>query len=232
MAGDKPLLIYSTAIAPEWIDYNGHLRDAYYGLVLSYAADALMDHLGLDEAYRKATSATLYTLEQHLHFLHEVMKSDHLEVRVRLLAADAKRMHAAFDFYSARYPDPVAIGEVMLLHVQQGAAPASAPFPAAIAQAVTALVTASAGIPAPGPPSRQSVIAASCGGCIRPDPRQRRFITTVRLMNCRPHLIRPSSPSPRPRLSKWRVPCSGAVPAASSVLRPDSLNSAPRRGWS
>ena len=24
--------IYSTDIAPEWIDYNGHLRDAYYSL--------------------------------------------------------------------------------------------------------------------------------------------------------------------------------------------------------
>ena len=155
MAGGQPLLIYSTAVAPEWIDYNGHMRDAYYGLVLSYAADALMDHLGLDEAYRKSTSATLYTLEQHLHFLHEVMKTDHLQVRVRLLAADAKRMHAAFDFYCARFPDPVAIGEVMLLHVQQGAAPASAPFPEPIARAVAALVASSASMPAPGPPSRR-----------------------------------------------------------------------------
>ena len=33
-------------ILPEWIDYNGHLRDAYYGLVLSHAIDELMDHLG------------------------------------------------------------------------------------------------------------------------------------------------------------------------------------------
>ena len=155
MAGEQPLLIYSTAVAPEWIDYNSHLRDAYYGLVLSYATDALMDHLGLDEAYRKATAATLYTLEQHMHFLHEVMKTDHLEVRVRLLAADAKRIHAAFDFYCARYPDPVAIGEVMLLHVQPGAAPAAAPFPEKIAHAIATLLAASAATPAPGPPSRR-----------------------------------------------------------------------------
>ena len=154
MAVAKPLLIYSTDIAPEWIDYNGHLRDAYYGLVLSYASDALMDHLGLDEAYRKATAATLYTLEQHQHFLHEVMKSDHLEVRVRLLAADAKRMHVAFDFYTARYPDPVSMGEVMLLHVKQGATPGAVPFPEKSAQAIAALLRASALLPAPGPPSR------------------------------------------------------------------------------
>ena len=38
--------IYRTPIAPEWIDYNGHLRDAYYGLIVSQATDALMDRLG------------------------------------------------------------------------------------------------------------------------------------------------------------------------------------------
>ena len=160
MALERALSIYSTAIAPEWIDYNGHLRDAYYGLVLSYASDALMDHLGLDAAYRKATATTLYTLEQHLHFLHEVMQSDRLEVRVRLLAADAKRLHAAFDFYCARYADPVAIGEVILLHVRQGAVPAAAPFPESIARAVAALLAASAGIEAPGPPSRRLELKA------------------------------------------------------------------------
>ena len=41
---------YRTALASDWIDYNGHLRDAYYGVVASLAIDALMDHLGLDRA--------------------------------------------------------------------------------------------------------------------------------------------------------------------------------------
>lgn len=152
--------IYSTAIAAEWIDYNRHLRDAYYGLVLSYASDALMDRVGLDAAYRERTACTLYTLEQHLHFLHEVMASDRLDVHVRVLAADRKRIHAAFDFYCARYPDPVAIGELMLLHVQQGATPASAPFPEAIRQAIDALAAETAQIPAPGPMSRRIELRA------------------------------------------------------------------------
>ena len=78
------LRIYSTAVLPEWIDYNGHLRDAYYGLVLSYACDELMDYLGMDAAYRQQTHCTLYTLEEHLHFLHEVKGSDTIGVSVRL----------------------------------------------------------------------------------------------------------------------------------------------------
>ena len=151
----KALKIYSTAIAPEWIDYNGHLRDAYYGLILSYACDALMDHVGLDESYRQSTSCTLYTLEQHMHFLHEVMQSDQLDVRVRVLAADRKRLHAAFDFYCERYPDAVALGEMMLLHVRQKPNPASAPFPPAIMAAIESLVASTSGAETPGPPSRR-----------------------------------------------------------------------------
>jgi len=40
--------IYRTAILPQWIDYNGHLRDAYYAVIVSSAIDALMDRVGLE----------------------------------------------------------------------------------------------------------------------------------------------------------------------------------------
>ena len=156
----KALQIYSTAIAPEWIDYNGHLRDAYYGLILSYASDALMDRVGLDAEYRRATGCTLYTLEQHMHFLHEVKQSDHLDVCVRVLAADRKRIHAAFDFFCARYADPVFVGEMMLLHVRQDPAPASVPFPPGISSAIDALVASTATVPSPVPPSRRIELRA------------------------------------------------------------------------
>ena len=59
----SPLPPYRAQLQREWIDYNGHVRDAYYGLVLSYAIDDVMDHLGLDAAYRERTRCTLYTLE-------------------------------------------------------------------------------------------------------------------------------------------------------------------------
>jgi acyl-CoA thioester hydrolase len=156
----KALKIYSTAIAPEWIDYNGHLRDAYYGLILSYASDALMDQVGLDAAYRRSTTCTLYTLELHMHFLHEVRQSDQLDIEVRVVAADRKRIHAAFDFYCTRYTDPVALGEMMLLHVRQDPAPASVPFPPPIMAAIEALVASTSTVAVPGPPSRRIELRA------------------------------------------------------------------------
>jgi len=47
--------IHESAVLPEWIDYNGHLRDAYYGLIFSESIDSLMDRVGLDAAYRART---------------------------------------------------------------------------------------------------------------------------------------------------------------------------------
>lgn len=146
------LQIYQTPIAPEWIDYNGHLRDAYYVLIVSQATDALMDHLGLDAAYRTRTQCTLYTLELHIHYLHEVKSADSAAVQVRILAADHKRIHAAFELRCGAQGPLAAAAEVMLLHVrQQPEGVVSAPFPPAVSAALAGLQT-SAGAAAPGVP--------------------------------------------------------------------------------
>jgi acyl-CoA thioester hydrolase len=148
-------LIYRTALAPEWIDYNGHLRDAYYGLIVSYACDALMDRLGMDAAYRARTRNTLYTVEMHVHYLQEVKASDTVVVNVRILGADQKRIHAAFDVLREEDGAVAASAEQMLLHVHQGETVATAPFPPEIANAISALVTATAGAPEVSPGSRR-----------------------------------------------------------------------------
>jgi len=120
---------YRATILPDWIDYNGHVRDAYYTVALSYAIDEVMDHLGLDAAYRERTKCTLYTLELHMHFLHEVKSTDELAVTTSILDFDRKRIHAGCDFHCPRMSEAAATAEVMLLHVHQGEKPASASFP-------------------------------------------------------------------------------------------------------
>jgi len=146
--------VFRTGVAAEWIDYNGHLRDAYYSLIFSLATDALMDRIGLDESYRTSTRCTLYTLEMHIHFLHEVMKTDVVDVSVRILGTDRKRIHAAFDMRCARYPDPVSTAEMMLLHVHQGETVSTQAFPPGISSAISALRAATASAPGSVPGSR------------------------------------------------------------------------------
>ncbi|HXQ64108.1 MAG TPA: thioesterase family protein [Steroidobacteraceae bacterium] len=139
---------------PEWIDFNGHLRDAYYVVVLSLATDSLMDRLGLDAEYRARTRCTLYTLEMHMHWLHEVKGTETLEVDAHLLASDAKRLHVGFDVRVIGRPEVVATAEFMLLHVRQGETPAAAPFPPAVEQNIAAFKAASGAAAWAGPASR------------------------------------------------------------------------------
>jgi acyl-CoA thioester hydrolase len=149
--------IYETPIFPEWIDYNGHLRDAYYVLILSQATDALMDRIGLDAGYRQRTRCTLYTVELHIHYLHEVKRTDTAFVNVRILGADHKRIHAAFELTrGGPAPLAAAAAEVMLLHVrQQEDSVMTAAFPPEVNAAIAQLQAAAGALPTATPGSRR-----------------------------------------------------------------------------
>ena len=149
------LPIYHTSIEPEWIDYNGHVRDAYYGLIVSFAVDSLMDRIGLDAHYRKQSACTLYTVEMHTHFLSEIGIKDNVEVKLRLLGADRKRIHAALELVCDGSEATAATCEVMLLHICQTPSARSTPFPEEIAAAIAELRRATEALPASGPGSRR-----------------------------------------------------------------------------
>lgn len=130
---------FRATLKPDWIDYNGHLRDAYYVVAMSLAVDEVMDHLGLDAHYRERTRCTLYTLELHIHYLHEIKATDELRVATSVLDYDAKRIHAACDFRCPRIDGPAASADLMLMHVHQGEKPAGAPFPSEVAARLESL---------------------------------------------------------------------------------------------
>jgi acyl-CoA thioester hydrolase len=154
--------LYGTPILPEWIDYNGHLRDAYYGLIFSQSTDALMDRIGLDAAYRARTGGTLYTVEMHLHYLQEVKAADVVEVGMRVLAVDAKRIHLALELSRTGQDGVAAAAEVLLLHVRQhDGGVSTALFPAEIAATLGALAAQSASLASASPASRRMELRAA-----------------------------------------------------------------------
>jgi acyl-CoA thioester hydrolase len=148
--------LYATSVRPEWVDYNGHLRDAFYVLIASLATDALMERIGLDAAYRERTGGTLYTVELHVHYLHEVKAADRVSVQLRVLAFDAKRLHLLLELHRVAEPVLCAAVELLLLHVEQTAPGVrSAPLPAASAAALAGLQAAAASLPQEAPASRR-----------------------------------------------------------------------------
>lgn len=139
---------FETAILPDWIDYNGHMRDSYFHLVFSLAVDALQDEVGFDQAYRLATGCTIYLLESHAHYLREVKAGMRVTVETAVLAVDAKRFHLFMEMFEAG--ERVAVGEFIELHVRQKPAPRAELMPGQIrARLEAALDPASVGLLGP-----------------------------------------------------------------------------------
>ena len=85
---EAPLRLYETSVRSEWVDYNGHMSEAFYTLVFGYATDALLDFIGMDGPYRRRTATSVYTLETHITYLREVGEGEPLIVTTRLLDSD------------------------------------------------------------------------------------------------------------------------------------------------
>ncbi|MBC3451054.1 thioesterase family protein [Pseudomonas mosselii] len=121
------LITYRTRVSPEWVDYNGHLRDAYYLLIFSYATDALMERIGLDADARGQSEHSLFTLEAHINYLHEVKLDTEVWVQTQIIGFDRKRLHLYHSLHREGFDEALAASEQMLLHVDL-TGPKSAPF--------------------------------------------------------------------------------------------------------
>ncbi|MFM0343486.1 thioesterase family protein [Paraburkholderia sp. RL17-347-BIC-D] len=137
---------YRDTVRAEWVDYNGHLRDAFYMLIFSFATDVLIDLIGLPDAVRKERQRSIYTLEAHINYLHEIKEGAQVRVDMRLLGHDAKRLHLYLEMFADDGDEPVAAGEQMLLHVDTSG-PRAAAFDPDVAAHVRALADAHAALP-------------------------------------------------------------------------------------
>jgi acyl-CoA thioester hydrolase len=143
------LITYKTPILADWVDYNGHLRDAFYMLIFSYATDAFMDHIGLTLDNRDATGHSLFTLEAHINYLSEVKLREQVEVRTQIVAHDHKRVHVYHSLHKPGFDEPLAASEQMLLHVDLAAGPRSAPFSEAVFGELVRILESQRDMPAP-----------------------------------------------------------------------------------
>lgn len=138
---EEPLRLYSSAVRPEWIDYNGHMNEAYYVLVFGLTTDAFLDWIGMDAAYRERTHSSLYTVEGHIAYLREVPLGTTLNLATTLVAADAKRVHLFHEMTREGDGEILATYELLTLHVDQ-AGPRVTAMPRPILDKVTTLASA------------------------------------------------------------------------------------------
>jgi acyl-CoA thioester hydrolase len=141
-----PFTAYRDQVRPEWLDYNGHLNDASYAVVLSAAHELVLESLGLSADYRASHDASMFTVETHIRFLAECSAGQTLTAATTLVEADAKRLR----LHSELYADGVlaATGESLYLHVDT-ASGRTAPLPEDRQARVDEMLEAHAGLPRP-----------------------------------------------------------------------------------
>ena len=125
-----PLCTWTEGVRDDWIDYNGHLSEAYYVLVLGHATDGVMDAVGLGPSYRSSAAASLFTVEAHIRYLDQVSAGE----RSRgALLGDRRQQQAALDWHELYASGTLrATEEILGLHVA-GDPPVATPFPDEVA---------------------------------------------------------------------------------------------------
>ena len=160
LAGGHPLATGARAVPADWIDYLGHMMDAYYFLAFTEATEALLDHVGLGAAYRAQTGCGMYTVESHLCFRASVRAGDGLEYSSQVLGCDGKRLRVFHRMTVAG--GEVATSELLFLHVDT-AAERVTPIPPARARAVLALAAEHAALPLPDAAGRCITMPGTAG---------------------------------------------------------------------
>ncbi len=151
---DARLWLHQATIRPEWLDYNGHMNEAYYVLVFGDATDAFYDHVGLDDGFRRAHAVSVYTVESHIRYLAEGHDGDALRIETRLLGHDSRRLRLLHRMERASDGITLAAIELLLLHVDKRVVRAAPFHPEPLAR-IAAVAREQAALPAPQPVTSQ-----------------------------------------------------------------------------
>jgi carnitine 3-dehydrogenase len=151
-----PLSLYSSQVAADWVDYNGHMGESFYLYAFGWASDALFRYVGIDEEYR-ASGRSFYTVESHINYYREASVGEPLRFTTQVLDLDEKRLHFFHAMYHGGSDELMCTTEQMLLHVDMGASAAS-PIAADVHAALIAIMEAHRNLPHPEQVGRRMAI--------------------------------------------------------------------------
>src|SRR5215217_5516803 len=80
-------------VTDELIDMNGHTNVLHYLDWGSRSAEALVEHAGIDDAYRATRRMGLFTVEHHLAYYGELRRGDTFSVHARVLERSDEVLH-------------------------------------------------------------------------------------------------------------------------------------------
>lgn len=147
--GRAPLRMGRQTVRPDWIDYNGHMNVAYYTKAFDEAFDDFLENfVGIGESFVARARMGPMALQSQYCYLGELLEGEAFHVDVRVIDADAKRMHVFGEMLAEADGRLAATFEGLSMNVDL-AARKSAPYPDFALARLTDIVRASAALPAP-----------------------------------------------------------------------------------
>ena len=135
------------AVPVIWTDYNGHMNEAAYLELGTWATDGLMQLVGADAAYVDS-GKSFFTVDTRIRYLDEVHRGEVLTVTTQVLEGEGKKMKL-FHRVLKDNGTLAATLETLLLHTDLTTRRVCPPEPA-VAMALTTLAQTHADREAPG----------------------------------------------------------------------------------
>ena len=143
-----PVRTSARTVSPDWIDYNGHMNVAYYTLAFDQALDEVYAALGVGENLVRSHRMGPMALQSQTIYLGELVEGSRLACDIRLLDADAKRIHSFSEIIDLDRGAVAATYEALSINVDLDSR-RSAPYPAEALERIERLRAAHAGLPRP-----------------------------------------------------------------------------------
>ncbi len=142
-----PIRSAEQALRPEWIDHNGHLNMAYYGVLFDWGVDEVQENVGLGISYAAKGDFTTFSAEFRIRYVRELPPDSTVYTTFRLLDVGPKAYHFCQELY---HTDGwlSATGEGISLHIDRSG-PRVAPYPEPVLAALKAMLDAHSQIPVP-----------------------------------------------------------------------------------
>lgn len=115
-APDQPAALTTSIrqVPVTWVDYNGHMNDAFYLTAFSQACDQMLRWAGMDTD-EVADGHSVFTVETHIRYLEEVNIGDTIRVDMRVIEGGGKKLHIWQELF---VQDRLcATAEQLMLHV-------------------------------------------------------------------------------------------------------------------
>jgi acyl-CoA thioester hydrolase len=142
MTNDVPtsgLRLWRGEVLPDWLDYNGHMTEHRYLQAFGESSDAVYGLIGVDFTY--ASEGAFFTLATFMSHLAECKLGTLLFSETDILGYDQRFLHLFHRLFDES-GKPLAEGEHLAIHVQNGkAGPASPAVQSKIAELFVAQIS-------------------------------------------------------------------------------------------